>query len=658
MALKNIPATDQKSGGSTARSRGAARGKKRADKATRTALRAAGREREREAVREMRKKEKQSISKVFVNNLKIVVKVWRFTPQYLIGSCVEGVVWGILNSVEIIFINRLLNSFDEGRDFGYIALLIALMAGFYLIAYIFDGIYWERYVPSVKQKFGYKIHLELYEKARTVDLASYDDPAYFNDFVWSMNEAQVKAMGIVDNIGKIVNRVVASGAILAVLFTIDLTVTLILLSCSVLMILIRLLGNKLNFRQEKESQPLNRKSSYVGRVYHLADCAKELRTSRIHENLIGVYDQNYGEQLEMRGRYNRRFFLLWGVGWSLLHSASYYGTMLYMFSKLVAGRVMIGGFSASVMAVWRLRWTVSDLIVRFTKFPEYSLFIEKYFTFLSNAPRIVPGDKIPGPFESLEVRDLSFTYGFGETKDAKDGNKLVLENVSLKVKKGGKIALVGYNGAGKTTLIKLIMRLYDPTGGVILYNGVDIREYDLALYRERIGAVFQDYKIFAATVAENILCDKLTEERRPALTEAVEAVSFAEKLAELPNGLDTHLTREFRDKGVNLSGGESQKIAIARVFTGSSELYIMDEPSSALDPLAEYKLNHAILRYAENKTVIFISHRLSTTRMADRIYMFDNGRLAEEGSHNELMTAGGKYAEMFEIQASKYTDNL
>ena len=216
---------------------------------------------------------------------------------------------------------------------------------------------------------------------------------------------------------------------------------------------------------------------------------------------------------------------------------------------------------------------------------------------------------------------------------------------------------MGYNGAGKTTLIKLLMRLYDPTEGQIRMNGRDIREYDVDGYRDKIGTVFQDFRIFAASIAENVMNGIYHEEtdRQTVLT-ALDAAGFTEKLNKLEQGIDTPLTREFNQKGTNLSGGEGQKVAIARVFARPYELIIMDEPSSALDPVAEYNLNQAILQYAADKTVIFISHRLSTTRMADRIYMFAEGQLCEEGSHDELMALNGKYAEMFNMQAQKYIE--
>ena len=199
------------------------------------------------------------------------------------------------------------------------------------------------------------------------------------------------------------------------------------------------------------------------------------------------------------------------------------------------------------------------------------------------------------------------------------------------------------------------MRLYDTTVGEVLYNGRNAKDYDISAYRAKIGCVFQDFKIFSSTVAENVMSGDYDDEKdRETVENALEASGFTEKLASLKLGTGTMLTREFDKKGTNLSGGESQKVAIARVFARPYELWIMDEPSSALDPVAEYELNQSILRHAEGKTVIFISHRLSTTRMADRIYMFASGKLCEVGSHDELMAKGGKYAEMFNIQAEKY----
>ena len=280
---------------------------------------------------------------------------------------------------------------------------------------------------------------------------------------------------------------------------------------------------------------------------------------------------------------------------------------------------------------------------------------------MSYEPKIVGGELIAEPLETIELKNVTFAYSSTESTDEKDGDeskenppKNSLEGIDLTIHKGEKIAIVGYNGAGKTTLTKLLMRLYDPTEGEILYNGRNLKEYDIASLRARIGTVFQDYKIFASTIAENVLGDECTEEKRNTVTDALTKATFREKLDSLEKGMDTELTKEFYEDGVNLSGGESQKVAIARIFAKPYDLVIMDEPSSALDPIAEYELNHTILEYAQDKTVVFISHRLSTTRMADRILMFADGKLMEWGSHDELMAQNGRYAEMFKLQAEKY----
>ena len=272
--------------------------------------------------------------------------------------------------------------------------------------------------------------------------------------------------------------------------------------------------------------------------------------------------------------------------------------------------------------------------------------------------------------EAIQFKNVSFSYEFSAhpkylfndknhvLTQKESENKDALKNVNMTIRAGEKIAIVGYNGAGKTTLIKLIMRLYDPTDGEILYNGINIKEFDTDEYRKMIGTVFQDFKIFATTRAENVMNGKYNAPAdEKTVLKALDSADFSEKLSELSEGINTHLTREFNEKGTNLSGGEAQKVAIARVFAQDYPIVIMDEPSSALDPMAEYNLNQSILHNTNDKTVIFISHRLSTTRIADKIYMFDTGKLIEEGSHNELLDQNGKYAEMFRVQSEKYQSN-
>ena len=603
---------------------------------------------------------KQKLNRILSNNLRIVGKVARLTPDYFISVFLEGIVWGLINSVEAVFTFHLFDALDEGRSFREIAMIILAMAVFYLIAYALDAWYWQYYCPLLRRKLELKLHRELFDKAQTLDIACYDDPAFYNDFVWAMDEAGQRAYDVMFDIGKLINRLVASGTLFTLIFTIDIPVAVILLTSSVFFIVINQLANKIQFEQEKERKPLTRVRDYITRVFHLADYAKEIRISHVTDLLIEDIDENTDRQIEVSVRYGKKYLSLFGLCYSVLSNIVYYGVLFYMFFRLLDGAVLVGAFAASVGMIWKVRWMLEDLVERLTKFPRHSLFLEKYYGFLSYRPNMVSGDEEVPPFASLELRDVSFTYDFSDkpryefhdadhkTPETEGGRGDALQHVDLTLHRGEKIAIVGYNGAGKTTLIKLLMRLYDPTEGQVLWNGRDLREYDTEQLRGRIGTVFQDFKIFAASVGENVMGGRYDPES--------DAAGFTEKLGELERGIDTTLTREFDDHGTNLSGGEAQKVAIARVFAKPFELIIMDEPSSALDPVAEYELNQAILRYAADKTVIFISHRLSTTRMADRIYMFDSGALCEVGSHDELMKRDGKYAEMFRLQAEKYRE--
>ena len=285
------------------------------------------------------------------------------------------------------------------------------------------------------------------------------------------------------------------------------------------------------------------------------------------------------------------------------------------------------------------------------RFHEHAIYIEKVITFMEYQPKIISGALAAPEFQKLTIKGLSFSY------KKNDETIMALNNVNMEINKGERIAIVGYNGAGKTTLTKLILRLYDPKDGEILYNGINLKDISIEELHKRTVAVFQDYRIFAATIAENVVAGETVEHNRDKILKALKHSTFDSKLEKLPDGINTILTREFYDDGTQLSGGEQQKLAIARAFYKDADIIVLDEPSSALDPDAEYELNNSISEYAKDKTIIYISHRLSTTRNADRIYMFEKGEIIEQGSHDELMKIGGKYAYMFNLQAEKYQNS-
>lgn len=613
------------------------------------------------------KRKKQKFSSVFKNNLYMIGKVARYTPDYFILMIVEGVIWGLLNSASSLFSFRLLNAIDGGSDFAYAATLIGGMALFYLLAHAFSGWYWRWHNQLMHYRLHLKMHEELFRKVRSLELACFDDPEFYNDFVWAMNESDRRAAAVMEDTGKLINRIVASGTLMTLMFSVEPLIAVILLAVSAISIVANLIGNRVGFHHSRANNPLHRKKGYINRTFRLADYAKEIRISHADDLLLDEYEGTMDALLKTDRSYGLKYFFTYGFAWDFLRVIAQFAMIAYLITLLESGSLLIGGFAAAVGVEQQILWLLDDLVGRLTKYAQHSLYIERHLEFMRYEPRL-KGEitEIP-PFESLELKNVSFTYAFANPKyqfhEAQELEKRAkahkeyeaLKDVSMTIRAGDKIALVGYNGAGKTTLIKLLMRFYDPSEGQILYNGVDIRHYDPDAYRKQIGTVFQDFKIFATSLAENVTDGAYDENAdRERVIGALQSADFGDKLEALPEGLDTHLTREFNDKGTNLSGGEAQKVAIARVFATDYPIVIMDEPSAALDPMAEYTLNRSILHNTDDKTVIFISHRLSTTRIADTIYMFDGGRLIEQGSHAALLQMDGKYAEMFRLQSEKY----
>lgn len=321
---------------------------------------------------------------------------------------------------------------------------------------------------------------------------------------------------------------------------------------------------------------------------------------------------------------------------------------LYIAFVLNGQTASVAKYVAMIPALSTLSWCASDSMELFISLAKESAFVTNLRDFLAYQPKTNSEDLIKAKnLSDIEIKDMGFTY--------EGAKSATLHDVNLTIRKGEKIAIVGHNGAGKTTLVKLIMGLYQPTEGDIKISGKSVSCYQPKSLHSRFGTVFQDLQIFALPLSHNVLMrkPKNAEERR-LVEDSLRKAQFGEKLDGLEKGIDTMVTKEFDENGMGLSGGEAQKIAIARVFARKPDIVILDEPSSALDPIAEYRLNKSMMENAENQAVILISHRLSTTKDADRIILLDNGSIADSGTHAELLSHSGIYADMWNVQAEKY----
>lgn len=598
----------------------------------------------------MTKTERHGLMRTVKNIWFMLRYTFKYAPSYTLVTLGEALGRGAWHIFGILFTKYLFDSIEAGVDFKKILFWTLLIAVYNSIFEFFNKWRLEVYVPRVKLTLHEGIQSELYEKAKALDQSCYDDPEFYNDFIWAIRESDSRTVQIMENISIFINRVISSLVIFGVLASLDWIICIVLIVSVCAGFILNNKFNKIVYERNLEMTKVNRKFQYICRVFYLQDYAKELRQGHIAEHMHNELKQTTADKIACFKKYMGKSFGLSLTSSLVTNSLMDCGVVCYLVIRyLVDSSLSLGSFSASINATFKLYWTISDIGNYLNKFNDHSLYIEKVKKFIEYKPTITGSKEQVPSFETLTIENLSFVYPHNSS------DKKALDNINLEIKKGEKIAFVGYNGAGKTTLTKLLMRLYDSNEGNILYNGQSITEYSPERYREHIGTVFQDYKIFAATVAENVLGREYNECDCNSVMKALDAASFTNKLRQLPKGIHSQLTTEFSSEGVGLSGGEAQKIAIARVFAQPFELIIMDEPSSALDPIAEYELNQSILKHAADKTVIFISHRLSTTRMADKIYMFANGSIIESGSHDELMQLNGKYAEMYNVQAKKYS---
>ncbi len=593
-----------------------------------------------------------SFRKIIRNNWYLWKLCYTTEPKYTVLSILETIRNELVIFLEFTFaLNYVLECAEFGKPFKEAAVFLICLLAFVMLGLLFNAYVYQKLQMKAQPKLKQAIKERLFQKAKEIDLECYDNPAFYNEYVLAVSEAENQVDRMFQMLSALftgLTSILLSGAF----FVGNDPISFVFIAVSFVAALLSGKAlNNLNFKIRNEKNPLERKLGYVNRVFYLNDYAKEVRlNTEVSDEILKDFEETNDEVLAIDKRNaSKRFWLQYTKDYlcnDFLIDVVY---MIYLvFNAVVLHRISYSNVAVMRGTANRMKNRMRQFSDVYPKMQEISLYVDKMQTFLSLEPKIVSEEKraLPDMPTEIELRNVSFGYN--------KENGYILKDICMKINPYSKIAIVGYNGAGKTTLIKLIMRLYDPDEGVILLDGVNIKEYDVEEYRRKIGAVFQDFKIFAATIKENVLLDFADKGSDDKVTYALEKSGFADRLEGFEKGLSTNLTTEFEEDGVNLSGGEGQKVAVARVFYKDANLIILDEPSSALDPIAEYHLNHSMLTAAENKSVVFISHRLSTTRIADEIYMLEDGRIIERGSHMELINLNGKYAKMWQVQAGQY----
>lgn len=591
------------------------------------------------------KKEHSMISNIFYF-LKLLFSI---SPGFVICE----LLWGILESVpsdiiSVIGIKYIVDVVTSGEHLERIIYAVLIIAVIIVTSAILCSVFGDLCREMIKEKIYYSLNKKLYEKAKSLDLESYDNPDFYNNFILTIESSSDNIQNILGLVRNYIANIISLIAISSVLLTIDpLCLVIILLSIIIFMPLSKKIGN-LQMGRRTDNTILHRRSDYFQRIFYLQDYAKEVRMNNIKPLLIDRYNEAADAVVENQKKYWIKIssnYCIQETGVQVL--GFMFALPLYLgYLVIVKKSIGAGDFVATFNGAYSIAISINFLTVwALAQFSERAKMIEKYREFLISKCKIDDGalSKAEDEPKEIIIKDLSFTY---------PGNdKPTLKNINLTIKPYEKIALVGYNGAGKTTLTNLLLRLYDATSGEIIIDGENIKNSQLETHRNKFAAVFQDFQTYACSLGENIALDDKVDTGR-----AKDALKYSGFTKMLSKDLDTELLREFDDAGVMLSGGESQKVAVARAFYKDCPYAILDEPSANLDPIAEYNLNQAMLNAADNKTVIFISHRLSTTVNADKIYVMENGEIIESGSHTELMQLNGTYAYMFNLQAEKYQE--
>lgn len=575
---------------------------------------------------------------------------WKYGKIYLVLSVFVFVLRApIEDYIYVRFPEIVIDSLSKGDTFVRIAVIASIICTVSLSIHILPYIFNE-YFTRRQEAIDLKVKRDIYEKARQTDYKYIDNPDYYDNYAWAVNEYANQVGSVRKFINKFLGYFLSISVLIAIMATIGPLILVIEVIQMFLQAVINNYYNKMDIKKKSELVPVNRRLSYYHRLFYMKEYSADIKSTSLSRFVFGEYEQTGREKVDIMGKYARRIGLLIILQETIFCLTEFF-IVIYLVHSIIIGNIPeIGMYMTMMLAFYRLDSKLYGLVGMFKEAHSFSLNVDKIRNFFDMKSEIeidTTESKLSAPDGKfrIDLKNVCFQY---------ENSDFSLEGLNISIKAGEKVAIVGENGAGKSTFVKLLLRLYDVNDGEILINSMPIKDYDIHALRQKIGVAFQNTNIYAMTFAENIgLYNEIDPGEMDKVCNELELHSILEKNCADYNA---ELTREFDKSGIILSGGEAQKVALARILTGEFGLLLLDEASSALDPIAEYKMTQMILGAANKTTTIMVAHRLSAVRNVDRIILMDGGRISEVGTHDELMNLNGKYYEMFTKQAENYRD--
>jgi ATP-binding cassette subfamily B protein len=587
--------------------------------------------------------------------LRAVRFVWQAASGWAVANALFTPVQGAFSLLQLYMMKLMVDAVaagvtahDKGPALHQALLVIGVTAGVAALSALCNTV--AGYATQVQsQQFTDHMQAVVHAKCLDVDLEYYENARYHDSLHRAQGEATSRPLRIVGDLVGLVQSTVTGAAVLGLLIRLHWSIPGVLLLTSIPAVWVRLRYARHNYDWQRRRTPEQRRTSYFNWVLTGDPYAKEVRLfdlgTHFRERYRELRTVLRGEQLGLSRRQAAA-----NLGANLVGIAAAFAALAFMAYRAISGGITLGDLVMYRQAFQRGQGYVAGILKGLAGFSEHRLFLGNLFEFLDLPKRVdEPASPVPVPRpmrSGVAFREVSFHYP--------TGRRTVLDGVSLSVAPGEVVALVGPNGAGKTTLIKLLWRLYDPTEGQVTLDGTDLRDFSTVDLRREIAVIFQDYAHYPLTVRENIRVGQIgLPEDDVRVVEAAQRTGADGFVSELPNGYGTMLGKWFAD-GEELSIGEWQKLALARAFVRDAQLIVLDEPTSSMDAQAEQEVFEAFREVMEGRSAIIISHRFSTVRMADRIYVLEDGRITGSGTHADLVARGDAYAHLYEAQAQHY----